>query len=87
MVWEDFYLLGRERHVRYRYSAMMLMRHDLIIRQLYIDDGRGSGFGDILNRSRQWPGVSNTPTIYGRVIMSQFQWRWKYAIRMTNIYS
>ena len=23
MVWEDFYLLGRGRHFRYRYSAMM----------------------------------------------------------------
>ena len=87
MVWEDFYFLGRGRHVRYRYNAMMLLRHDLIIRQLYVDGGRGSGFGDILNRSRQWPSVGRTPTIYGHVILSQVRFRWKYAIRMTNIYS
>ena len=87
MVWEDFYLLGRGRHVRYRYSAMIRLRHDLIIKQLYVDGGRGSNFLDILNRSCQWPGVGRTPTIYGRVIMSQVQWRWKYAIRMKNIHS
>ena len=87
MVWEDFYFLGRGRHVRYRYIAMMGLRHDLIIRQLYVDGGRGSGFLDDFNRSCLWPGVGRTPTIYGRVIMSQVQWRRKYAIRMTNIYS
>ena len=87
MVWEDFYFLGRGRHVRYRYIAMMRLRHDSIIRQLYVDGGRESGFWDILNRSRQWTGVGSTLTIYGRLLMSQVQWRWKYAIRMTNIHS
>ena len=87
MFWEAFYLLGRGMHVRYRYSSIMLLRHDLIIRQIYVDGGRGSVFLDILNRIFQWPGVGRPPTIYGRVIMSQVQWRWKYAIRMTNIYS
>ena len=87
MVWEDFYFLGRGRHFRYRYIAMMLLRHDLIIRRLYVDGDRGSDFLDILNRSRQWPSVGSTPTIYGRVIVSQVHFRWKYAIRMANIYS
>ena len=77
MIWEDFYVLGRGRHVRYSHSAMMRLRHELVIRQLYIDGGRGSGFLEIVNRSRQWPGVGRTPTIYVRVIMSQVQWRWK----------
>ena len=70
MIWEDFYVLGRGRHVRYRHGAMMRLRHELFIRQFYIDGVRGSGFLEILNRSRQWPGVGRTPTIYGRVIMS-----------------
>ena len=87
MVWEDFYFLGRGRHVRYRYIAMMLLRHDFIIRQIYVDGGRGSVFFDILNRSRQWPSVGSTPTIYCRFIMSQVHFRWKYTIRMANIYS
>ena len=65
MVWEYFYFLGRGRHVYYRYIAMMLLRHDLIIGQFNVDVGRGSGFGDVLNRSRQWPSMGSTPTIYG----------------------
>ena len=44
MFWEDFYFLDRGRHVRYRYISMMWLRHDLIIRQIYFDGGRGSGF-------------------------------------------
>ena len=44
MVWEDFYFLGRGRHVNYRYIAMMLLRQDLIIGHIYVDGGRGSGF-------------------------------------------
>ena len=77
MVWEDFYFLGRGRHVRYRYSAMVRLRHELVIGQFYIDGGRGSVFLEIVNRSRQWTGVGRIPTIYGRVIMFQVQWRWK----------
>ena len=77
MIWEDFDVLGRGRHVRYRHGAMMRLRHELVIRQLYIDGGRGSVFWGIVNRIRQWPGVGRTPTIYGRVIMSRVQWRWK----------
>ena len=77
MIWEDFYVLGRGRHVRYRYGAMMRLRHELVIRQLYIDGGRGSGFLEIVNRSLQWPGVGRTPTIYGHVIMSRVQCRCK----------
>ena len=61
MIWEDFYVLGRGRHVRYRHGAMMRLRHELVIRQLYIDGGRGSGFLEIVNRSRQWTGVGRTP--------------------------
>ena len=44
MIREDFYVLGRGRHIRYRHGAMMRLRHELVIRQLYIDGGRGSGF-------------------------------------------
>ena len=32
---------------------------------------------DILNRICQWPSVGSTPTIYGRVIMSQVNFWWK----------
>ena len=53
MIWEDFYVLGRVRHIRYRHGAMMRLRHELVIRQLYIDGGRGSGFLEIMNRIRQ----------------------------------
>ena len=77
MIWEYFNVLGRGRHVRYRPGTMMRLRHELVIRQLYIDGSRGSGFLEIVNRSRQWPGVVRTPTIYGRVIMSQVQWKQK----------
>ena len=77
MIWEDFYLLGRGRHVRYRHGDMMRLRHELVIRQLYIDGGIGNDFLGIVNRSRQWPGVVRTPTIYGRVIMYRVQWRRK----------
>ena len=44
MIWEDFYVLGRGRHVSYRNGATMRLLHELVIRQLYIDGGRGSGF-------------------------------------------
>ena len=75
MIWEDFYVLGRGRYVRYRHGAMMRLRHELVIGQFYIDGGRGSGFLEIVNRSRQCPGVGRTPTIDCRVIMSRVQWR------------
>ena len=77
MIWEDFYVLGRGRRARYRHGAMMRLRHELVIRQIYIDGGRRSVFLEIVNGSCQWPGVGRTPTIYGRVIMSQVQWMWK----------
>ena len=70
MIWEDFYVLGIGRHFRYRHGYMMRLRHELVIRQIYIDGARGSGFLEIVNRSRQWPGVGRTPNIYGHVIMS-----------------
>ena len=51
MVWEEFYVLGRGRHVYYRYIAMMWLRHDLIIGQFYIDGGRGRAFWIFLTRA------------------------------------
>ena len=33
MIWEDFYVLGRGRHDRYRHGAMMRLRHELVIMQ------------------------------------------------------
>ena len=68
-------MLGGGRHDGYRHGAMMRLRHDLVIGQFYIDGGRGSVFLEILNRSRQWPGVGRTPIIDGRVIISRVQWR------------
>ena len=53
----SFYVLDIGRHVRYRHGAMKRLRHELVIRQLYIDGGRGTFFLEIVNRSRQWPGV------------------------------
>ena len=53
MIREDFYVLGGGRHVRYRHGAMMRLRHELVIGKFYIDGGRGSGFLEIVNRSRQ----------------------------------
>ena len=73
----SFYVLFRGSHVIYRHGAMMRLRHELVIRQFYIDIGRGSVFLEIVNRSRQWTGVGRTPIIYGRVIMSRVQWRQK----------
>ena len=75
MIREDFYVLGRGRYVRYRHGSMMRLRQELVIGQFYIDGGRGSGFLEVVNRSRQWPGVVRTPTIYGRIIISRVQWR------------
>ena len=75
MIMEDFYVLGGGRHVRYRHGDMMRLRHELIIGHFLIDGGIGSGFLEIVNRSLQWPSVGRTPTIDGRVIMSQVQWR------------
>ena len=75
------------RHVGYRCGAMIRLRHELVIGQFYIDCGRGSSFLEIVNRGRQWPGVGRAPTINGRVIMSQVQWRQNKTIRMTNIHS
>ena len=77
MIWEDFYVLSRGRHVRYRHGAMMRLHHELFIGKFYIDGGRGSGFLEIVNRSHQWPGVGRTPTIDGPVIISRVQWRRK----------
>ena len=85
MIREAFYMLGRGRHVGYRHGTMMRLRHELVIGQFYIDGGRGSSFLEIVNRSRQWPGVGGAPTIDGRVIMSRVQWRRNKTIRMTNI--
>ena len=73
MVWEYFYVIGGGRHAGYRHGANMILRHELVIGQFYIDGGRGSGFLEIVNRSRQWPGVGRPPTIYDRVIMSRVQ--------------
>ena len=61
MIWEDFYVLGGGRYVRYSHGAMMRLRHELVIRQFYIDGGREIGFLEIVNRSRQWPGVGRNP--------------------------
>ena len=47
MIWEDFYVLGRKRHVRYRQGSMMRLRHELVMRQIYIDGGGESGFGKL----------------------------------------
>ena len=44
MILEDFYVLNRGRHFRYKHGAMMRLPHELVIRQIYIDGGRGSGF-------------------------------------------
>ena len=87
MIWEYFYVLGGGRHVGYRHGAPMRLRHELVIGQFYIDDGRGSSFLEIVNRSRQWPGVGRAPTINGRIIMSRVQWRRNKTIRMKNIHS
>ena len=70
MIWEDFYVLGGGRYVGYMHGAMMRLRHELVIGQFYNDGGRGSGFWEVVNRSRQWPGVGRTPTINNRVILS-----------------
>ena len=51
MIWEDFYVLGRGRHVGNRHSSMMRLRHNLVIGKFYIDGGRGSSFLEIVNRS------------------------------------
>ena len=75
MIREDFYVMGGGRHVGYRHGAMIRLHHELVIGQFYIDGGRGSSFLEIVNRSRQWPGVGRAPTIYDRVIMSRVQWR------------
>ena len=37
-------MLGSGRPVRYRYGAMMRLLHKLVIRQFYIDGGRGRVF-------------------------------------------
>ena len=70
MIQEDFYLLGRGKHVRYRNGATMRLRHELVIGHFYIDGSRGSGFWEIVNRIHQWPVVGRIPTIDDRVIMS-----------------
>ena len=44
MIREDFYVLGGGRQVGNRHGAMMRLRHNLVIGQFYIDDGRGSSF-------------------------------------------
>ena len=87
MVWEYFYVLGGGRHAGYRHGAIMILRHELVIGQFCIDGGRRSSFLEIVNRSRQWPGVVRAPTIDGRVIMSRVQWRRNNTIIMTNIHS
>ena len=75
MIREDFYVLGGGRHVGYRHGDMMRLCHELVIGKFYIDSGRGSNFWEVANRSCQWTGVGRTPSIDGRVIMSQVQWR------------
>ena len=69
MIREDFYVLGGGRHVGDRHYVMMRLRHDLVIRQFYVDGGRGSSFLKVVNRSSQRPGVGKSSTIDGRVIM------------------
>ena len=69
MIWEDFYVLGGGRHVVNWHCAMMRLRHNLVIRQFYIDGGGGSSFLGVVNRSGQWPGVGRASTIDGHVIM------------------
>ena len=75
MIREYFYVLDGGTHVGYRRGAMMRLRRELVIGKFYIDGGRGSSFLEIVNRSRQWPGVGRAPTIDGRVIMSRVQLR------------
>ena len=72
MIWEDFYVLGGGRHVGNWHCAMMRLRHNLVIRQFYIDGGGESSFLEVVNRSDQRPGVGRAYTINGRVIMFQF---------------
>ena len=44
MIREDFYVLGGGRHVGNRHCAMMRLRHNLVIRQFYVDGGGGRFF-------------------------------------------
>ena len=87
MIREYFYVLGGGRHVGNRHGAMMILRHNLVIGEFYIDGGRGSSFLGIANRSRQRPGVGRAPTINGCVIMFRVQWTRNRTIKMTNIHS
>ena len=72
MIREDFYVLGRGTHVVNWHCAMMRLRHNLVIRQFYIDGGGGRSFLEVVNRSGQRPGVVRASTIDGCVIMFEF---------------
>ena len=87
MILEDSYMLGGGRHVGNRHCSMMRLRHDLVIRQFYVDGGGGRSLLEVVNRSGQRPGVGRASTIDGRVIMFRVQWRRNKTIRMTNIHS
>ena len=87
MIREDVYVLGGGRHVGNWHCAMMRLRHNLIIRQFYIDGVGGRSFLEVVNRSGQRPGVGRASTIYGRVIIFRVQWRRNITIRLTNIHS
>ena len=85
MIRGDFYVLVGGRNVGNRHSAMMRLRHNLVIGQFHIDGGGGSSFLGVVNGSGQRPGVGRSSTIDGCVIMFQFQWRQNKTIRMTKI--
>ena len=86
MIREDFYVLGGGRHVGNRHGAMMILRHNLVIGQFYVDGGGGSSFLEVVNGIGQRPGVSRASTIDSRVVMFRVQWRRNKTIRITKIY-
>ena len=69
MIREDFYVLVRGTHVVNWHCAMMRLRHNLVIRQFYIDGSGGSSVLEVVNMSGQRPGEGRASTIDGRVIM------------------
>ena len=80
-------MLGGGRQVGNWHCAMMRLRHNLVIRQFYVDGGGGSSFFEVVNRSGQRPGVGRASTIDGRVIMFRVQWRRNKNIIITTIHS
>ena len=51
MMREDFYVLGGRRYVGNWHCAMMRLRHNLVIRQFYIDGSGGSSVLEVVNMS------------------------------------